>query len=194
MALFPPWVISAFAASQLQEIRDYVNSQGRIRRNRRTAILRSYSCILVMTNKKAKPQSPEALFRKRIRKLAGASQQGCIAAKKKLEQYSKDQTHQKLVNEELARAKGKAYKASIKKLAMQVISGSAEAERILRAELENPAARQVLENLTEKRKRKNKLLARKGLARRGKFRTARPIYGNAFRPYQGGSPGLGKKS
>jgi len=138
-----------------------------------------------MTKKNRKPQSPEALFRKRIRKLAGASQQGCITARKKLDQYSQDQMHRKLVNEERARAKGKAYKTSIKRLAMQVVSGSAEAERILRAELENPVARQVLENLIEKRKRQNKLLADKGLARKGKFRTPKPIYGNAFRPYQG---------
>lgn len=132
--------------------------------------------------------------RKRIRKLVDASQQGCVASRKKLDRYSQDPKHQSLVQSERAGAEERAYRNTIKKLAMQVASGSEVAERILRGELEEPAARRVLEKLIDKQKKKNKKLDKKGLSRKGKFRTPRPIYGNAFRPYQGGSPGLGKKS
>ncbi len=77
-------------------------------------------------------------------------------------------------------------------LAYKTSRGDVAAEAKLEQELKiNPVAKQILEEII----RTNSLSKYDPKAKQIKIKSfSMPNYGNAFRPYSGGSPGLGKKS
>lgn len=80
----------------------------------------------------------------------------------------------------------KKFKKRISFLTLEVISGSKLAEKELQKFSDNPTAIRVVKQTIKK--------YRKGLVGKKKINSFKAIYGNAFKPYQGGLPGQGKKS
>ena len=85
----------------------------------------------------------------------------------------------------------KNYKKHINHLIAETLNGNSVAEASLSQELSNnPLARKVTEKEIKKRQKYVQKPGETGV------RGERPkiIFGNGFRPYQGGSPGGGKRS
>ncbi|WP_337880306.1 hypothetical protein [Rheinheimera sp.] len=84
------------------------------------------------------------------------------------------------------------YKIKIGHLAYKTSRGDVVAEAKLEQELKNnPVAKQILEKII----RTNTLNKYGSNSQQTKIKSiGMPNYGNAFRLYSGGSPGLGKKS
>ncbi len=86
----------------------------------------------------------------------------------------------------------KNYKRKIRALIAKVEKGDKSAERELSHELDKSStARWVLNHMLKlkgENSKKNRGSSSKIKARKN------PKYGNAYKPYQGGAPGLGKKS
>lgn len=96
--------------------------------------------------------------------------------------------HRKPIN---ALKKFNNYKKHINHLIAETLNGNSVSEASLSQELSNnPLARKVTEKEIKKRQKYGQKLGETGV--RGE--RPRIIFGNGFRPYQGGSPGGGKRS
>jgi hypothetical protein len=84
------------------------------------------------------------------------------------------------------------YKRKIRSLIVRTSKGDPRAEEDLAAELgRSSAARWVLKRMVARRARSiRKVDEASGLIRARKL----PTHGSAYKPYQGGLPGLGKRS
>ena len=85
------------------------------------------------------------------------------------------------------------YKQYIYELCRKVQSGDNQAELELKAELDkNSNATWAVKHFIKVSKRKKNYLGHKKLKKRRK--REKPLYGNFYKLYQGGSPGLGKRA
>jgi len=89
----------------------------------------------------------------------------------------------------------RSYKMKIYALCKRVQNGDKDAEAELALELEkNTLAKWAVKHWKKVQKsKKKKMIGSSPVPTLAKPKKA-PLYGNAFKPFQGGAPGLGKKS
>ncbi len=121
--------------------------------------------------------------------LVSESDKGDSKSKCELYEYKKDPKLKAVTLQAISVYRKKAYKAKIIRLAKEVQSRSAKAEKELKYHLSKPNTKKIIEQFLKKQ-RQRKIHS----AYKGKVGSKRPVFGNAFKPYQGGIPGLGKRS
>ncbi|MEX1214388.1 hypothetical protein [Saccharospirillum sp.] len=92
----------------------------------------------------------------------------------------------------------KAYRKRIRRLCYRVLNGDLIAEKNLDVEQSNPDARKIISQViksAKKAKLKAKVEAKKVGIPAANVKSKNKLgYGNAYKPFQGGSPGIGKNS